>query len=421
MPPRPAAPSARHPRVPAGRSRGAAKGSRNPPLQGVRSAATPASSAGRRFLLTLLLLLLPLPVQWLAAEDAPARYFRTVTATNGTLSLEVAVRELVPVRKKRRPHLWLVGVIHLGETNYYARIQRFLDQQDLVFFEGIGATDGNFELQDDEFSLQDRMAAAMGLVFQLEAIDYHRPHFRNSDLGYRELAALFQPAEGGSASGGATGETGSGPGASGPEEGGEKAPSGNAEFNALVQIMEGRGIFGGIARLGVAAIAASPRLQATAKVMLIEMLGNLPTDLAETAGMPAGMQKLMEGLIRGRNEVVVRDVRRALRQRPRPRSIGIFYGAGHMADLEATLREQLGYRPGRERWFTAISIDPARSGLSRFELGLARGMARLQLKTLEGFGHEPAPSDGAPDDAEATPKPPPPKNAPEEPGAAGTR
>lgn len=317
-----------------------------------------------RALLGLLLLIVGSP--WaIAAEASSAEpvYLRRSADTNGLLSLEVAARELVPARKNRPP-VWLVGVIHLGSADYYAGLQAFLDRQSLVLFEGIGADEGNFELQDDEFSLQDRMASALGLVFQLEAINYDRPTFQNSDLGFEELARLF---------GGEPASEGGGSGTASP---------GGAEFNMLMQMMRGQGLFGGIARLGVSALAASPRLQATTKVMLIEMMGALPANLAEIAGMPEGMKQLMDKLIKARNDVVVRDVRRELRKRRRPGSIAVFYGAGHMADLEGRLCRELNLRPGDEQWFTALSINPTAEGLSSFEVGVARSMTRLQLRAL---------------------------------------
>ncbi|RME96138.1 MAG: hypothetical protein D6766_01445 [Verrucomicrobia bacterium] len=323
--------------------------------------------------------------------DPPPVYYRSVTDTNGVLRLEVAARELrAPGRRSAR--VWLVGVIHLGEPTYYRRLQRFLDRQTVVLFEGVGAQDGHFELQDNEFSLQQRLAQALGLVFQLDAIDYQRPHFKNSDVTYRELAALFggRPAGG---PGAPTTAPASGGGTNAPAEG-------QAEFNALVQMMEGRGLFGGLARLGVKALESSARLRATTKLMMIEMFGSLPPNLADTAGMPAGMRRLMEKLIAARNDVVVRDLRRELRRHRHPDTIAVFYGAGHMADLEMKLRRELGLKPGRERWFTAMRLDPKAAGLTPFEVGMARAMAQLQLRSL---GAEP-PGEPAtnPPPAEAT-------------------
>lgn len=321
-----------------------------------------------RTLVWLLLLVIACGSSVAADSAAPAPvYLRRTADTNGVIALQVAARELVPAGR-RRPPVWLVGVIHLGTADYYAQLQEFLDQRSLVLFEGIGADQGDFKLQDDEFSLQDQLASALGLAFQLDAINYQRPTFRNSDLGYEELVRLF----------------GGEPGGGVPEEaaGVSQTAAGGAEFNVLMQMMRGEGFFGGIARFGVSALASSPRLQATMKVMLIEMMGGLPANLAEIAGMPDGMKQLMDNLIKARNDVVVRDLRRELRQRRRPQTIAIFYGAGHMADLEERLCRELRLHPGQEQWFTALSINPTAEGLSSFEVGMARSMSRLQLRTL---------------------------------------
>ncbi len=303
------------------------------------------------------------------ADDEPESYLRAVAEETGVRSLEVAVRELLP-SEPESPRVWLVGVIHIGAPDYYEELQAFLDEQSIVLFEGIGAEDGDFDLQDNSFSLQEAMADALGLQFQLAAIDYDRDHFKNSDLDREGLARLF----GGTVSAG--GPTGSG-GAADPDSGG-------AEFNMLIQIMEGRGLLGGLAKWGVSAIAASPRLQASSKLMLIEMLGNLPPNLGEAAGLPPGAQRLMEGLIEDRNAVVVRDVRAQMHSRKGPESVAVFYGAAHMVHLESNLCRELGFTPGENRWHKAIEVDPEESGLTAWELRMTHAMARLQLRTLAG-------------------------------------
>jgi len=88
-------------------------------------------------------------------------------------------------------------------------------------------------------------------------------------------------------------------------------------------------------------------------------------------------------LVQERNQAVMRDVGAALRQRPRPRSVAVLYGAGHMAHLEQQLWAELGYRPVEERWLTAFAVDARAAGLSAFELELTRQMVRRQLEALQ--------------------------------------
>ncbi len=301
----------------------------------------------------------------------PGRYLRTTSSTNGSVALEVALRSFVP-RHGRGPVVWLVGVTHLGTTNYFAGLQRFLDAQSLVLFEGVGATNKQFKMRGDHgFSVQDEMARVLGLEFQLNAIDYSRDHFRNADLSLPQLARIFEQT------------TNAPTGAGG-------AASGQAEFNELVQVMEGSGLFGGLARLSLSLVGASPRLQAATKVALIETLGALPEDLSRVPGMTPGLKHLLAVLIEERNRTVVARLRSALRARPRPASVAVFYGAGHMTDLERRLRAALHYRPAEERWLTAFAVNPHAAGLSEWELAFTRNLVRRELEALQPATNAPS-------------------------------
>ncbi|MDX1564919.1 MAG: type II secretion system protein GspG, partial [Phycisphaeraceae bacterium] len=68
--------------------------------------------------------------------DQPKRYLRVVS-TPDHVRLEVALRRFVPAEGDG-PALWLSGVIHIGEAAYYKKVQKHLDAQDLVLFEGVG-------------------------------------------------------------------------------------------------------------------------------------------------------------------------------------------------------------------------------------------------------------------------------------------
>jgi hypothetical protein len=305
-------------------------------------------------------------------QAPPQSYLRVSRATNGVIALEVALRALRPVRG-RGPVVGLVAVTHLGTADYYGELQRFLDAQSLVLFEGVGATNQEFELQrDGDFSLQQELAKALALRFQLQAIDYHRQHFRNSDLSLAQLERLFGTAP--------TNQVATPPGV--PPAKSSPQAGGSQEFRALVQTMEGTGLLGGLARLGVAILSASPRLQATMKVALIETLGQLPEDLTNLAGLPAGFQDLFRVLVEERDKAVLRDLRAAFDQRPRLKTVAVFYGAGHMADLEGRLRSALRYRPAEERWLPAFAVDTRERGLSAWELDWIRRLVRQQLEAM---------------------------------------
>jgi hypothetical protein len=289
-------------------------------------------------------------------------YLRVREATNGTVTLEVAVRTLAPTSGPG-PVVRLVGVTHLGTSNYYAGLQRLLDPHPVILFEGVGATDKRFASQaQGEYSLQPALAKALGLRFQLQAVDYRGSNFINSDLSVPQLQRIL-----------ATGPT----------------PDGG-KLGELMSVMDGSSWLGVFVRFGLNLIESNPRLQATVQLVLVETLGAVEGDLANSAALPADLRRLMEVLIVERNRTVVEDVRRWVREwnprlrdrKARAAGLAVFYGAGHMVDLERRLREELGYRAVAEDWRPAFEVNPGAAGLSEFEIRFARSLVQEQLKAL---------------------------------------
>ena len=139
-------------------------------------------------------------------------------------------------------------------------------------------------------------------------------------------------------------------------------------------------------------IEASPRLRATVQLVMIETLGGVEGDLGDVKGLPPELRRLMDALINERNRVVVTDLRRAVagwKADRRDRSgrgpgIAVFYGAGHMVDLEERWTRELGYQPVAEEWRPAFSVNPQAAGLGEAEVRFARSMVREQLKGIRG-------------------------------------
>jgi hypothetical protein len=290
---------------------------------------------------------------------------RVIHPDSNTVALQIAARRFVPAQG-RGPVVWLSGASHVGESNYFASLQRHLDAQSLVLFEGVGAKDKKARFNpDEEVSIQHTLAASLGLVFQLSAIDYDRQHFRNSDLTLAQLQQLL-------AGGAGTNRTGRGVGTGSGEE-----------FQQLLQIMDGNSFLGTLLHAGLKLIGSSPKLQALTKVMLIEILGQLRDDLSQLKGVPPEIQRLLEVIIRERNQAVFDDLKAALRAPSPPRSISVFYGGGHMAGLERLLREELQYRPADEIWLTALAVNTSAAGLSTFEMEMMRGLVQWQMEALQ--------------------------------------
>lgn len=205
-------------------------------------------------------------------------------------------------------------------------------------------------IRDDEIpsrsegGIQQQLAGALGLVFQLDAMDHSKPHWRNSDLSMDQVSERISGA------------------------------GGNADdlFASLGGASAGARFAGALLRF----VGASPMLSGIAKVMMVEMLGQAD-ELLEV--VPGGMGRMMDVIIKDRNEVVINDLVGVLEHEPDKKNIGIIYGAGHMPDLEERMAV-LGFSENSVVWLTAIDVDLDKTGLPRSQINSMRAMLRDTVK-----------------------------------------
>jgi hypothetical protein len=315
-------------------------------------------------------------------EPFPAAYVRIVNTDSNLVQLQIAAREFLPAGGRGRA-VWLDGVSHIGDAKYYSRLQAHLDAQTLVLFEGVGPAErdasGGDETtgrekatenkpsrpgagSEDRGSLQSAMAASLGLVFQLEAIDYRRRNFRNSDLSIAQLRELMLQSE-----------TKSG------------KPGASESFQDLVELMQGDSWFDALLQMALRLLGANPKFRALGRLALIDLLGEIQGDPSRLQGLPPEMKQLLEVLLQRRNEKVLSDLKAGLAQIDRHGSIAVFFGTGHMPDLEIKLRSQLKYRPAEQIWFTVFQVDLAAAKVTPAERKLVDDFVKWQLKQAGAF------------------------------------
>ena len=205
---------------------------------------------------------------------------------------------------------------------------------------------------NDQDNIQAELAKALGLAFQLDAIDYDRPQFRCSDMSMDQLQRAMKaegldmaPLEG--------------------SLGGSSLPGKIAVF--FLRLIRTVDIFfDGVIADGM-------------KVMLIELF-------SDNAFMEQSFRQFGEGfervLIEQRNQIVIDDLRVILERERDVQSVAIFYGAAHMPDMAERLADQLGYRPHAEQWFTAFEVDLDESAMTPAQLQSLRRMIRQQLRMM---------------------------------------
>lgn len=296
--------------------------------------------------------------QHLAAAPSPEvkPYVRVRTANNSNvLELQIALRQFKPATNG--PAIWLSAVSHLGEKSYYEGLQEHLARRTLVLFEGIQGGAGKVAQEKSDLSgLQAELARSLGLVFQMDAIDYQRENFRNSDLSVPEIRELLASR----AANGTRSEAG-------------------GDFDLLMQLMRGESDLSGPITYVLKLVGGHEGLQGLGRLALLELLGAIGGDPGKISAMPESMKQLEEVLLEGRNQAVLRDLVATLPRLETDQSVSMFYGAAHMADLERRLRDHLGYQPSREVWLTAFSVDIQRSGITNSQREFIREFVRAQL------------------------------------------
>jgi hypothetical protein len=198
-------------------------------------------------------------------------------------------------------------------------------------------------------NIQVELARAINLSFQLEAMDYSHANWRCSDMSIDEVDRALTAR--------------------------------GLDFNLIGDTLAGSSLPAKFIKLVLRMIRTfdsftDGAITDTFKVVLIEMLGD------ETL-IDASMGQLGEGfaevIINERNQVVIDDVAELIANEPEIKSVAIFYGAGHMQDMEKRLIEQLSYEPAEATWFRAIDVNLNESAVSPREIRQLRVMMRRAL------------------------------------------
>ena len=286
----------------------------------------------------------------IAPDDVPEpgrhiRYARPEEGRSG--GLDIAVTEFRS--KDGLSPVVLVGAVHVADAPFFDAVQRELDQDAVVLYEGVkpeqmNAADWQAQVGEkggETAELQRALAGWFGLEYQLAGIDYRRPHFVHADMtleqflaeGGAELVPVApQPAE---------------PVATGPDASGTvvaAAPPSHGNLGA-----EAWQTWQAVREFGDMALGRPGPLRSLARRMFAETLGTV--DMGKALAMRPGFTDL---ILMKRNEVVMQKLAEVLPTATGP--IAIFYGAAHMPDLEARLTRDMGYTRTRAHWLRAWAV-----------------------------------------------------------------
>ncbi len=196
-----------------------------------------------------------------------------------------------------------------------------------------------------DFGIQQDLATAMGLVFQLDAMSHSGHQWRNSDLAVDQIQARL-------------------------------GVDLNAEKEELFSLLSGESLLAEISGSVLRFVGKSKIGKAAMMLVGIEVLSRAD-QLLQNA--PDELASLMGVLLRDRNRVVLDDVRTAI-EAGEVSNIGIVYGAAHMTDLERRLRMTQGYEVSAKTWNRAVTLDLDGLPISRTQINWFRSQIQSALE-----------------------------------------
>ena len=204
--------------------------------------------------------------------------------------------------------MFLIGAVHIGEAAYFRRLQRRLDQMDLVLYEGVKPGDSAGELSPEDLrrldtltQLQLTLNRLLMLRFQKDGLNYNRNFWVNSDVNMTELQAEL-------------------------DRQGATLPTDTPLFRILLKLIAGP--------LDIAAASPDPALSKRLRRQMAPVLANVE----KYSSLPQ-MRGFMNVVLHFRNQRVMRDLDLQLKSETGGRRLAIFYGSAHLPDFEVRLKE----------------------------------------------------------------------------------
>lgn len=274
-----------------------------------------------------------------AQSPAGHKFLRLTRDDDGEpVSMDTAIVRYVPANGDHEGlEVDLVGAVHIAEKDYYDNLNKEFEKYDVVLYElvappGTRIPKGGARQNAHPISLlQGGMKDMLKLESQVELIDYQKENLIHADMSPEDFSKSM-------------------------EERGDN-------FFALFFRMMGRSI-AEQSKQRVLAQQGKVKRGAGDVDMLMAMFdpnrsGKLKQLMAEQFENMEGMMNVFEGpngstIISERNKVALKGLKEQIDAGKK--RIGIFYGAGHMSDMERRLVDDFGLKRSAERWLTAWNL-----------------------------------------------------------------
>lgn len=267
-----------------------------------------------------------------SAESAPngeEGFVRLRTGENkGPVALETAITSFASTGNQYRGvRVDLVGAIHIADKAYYEELNRRFRGYDAVLYELVAREDANVPQPGQSSGsvvggMQVGMKSLLQLEYQLDCIEYGRKNMVHADMSPEEFAATMKRR--------------------------------NESFTGMFFRLLGRSMaeqaddpLGTSDLQIVAALFAQDRARRL-KLLMAKEFANMEGEISIFDG-PDG-----SAIITERNkkafEVLNREINKGRKK------LAVFYGAGHLPDMQRRLREDFEMRRTGTQWIPAWSL-----------------------------------------------------------------
>jgi hypothetical protein len=282
---------------------------------------------------TLLVLVCLVPTLPAAGADTGSRFIRIQRNENrDPAALQTVIAKYVPAGQQD-VEIDLVAVVHIGEQDYYRRLNKQFEKYDAVLYELVARegirppTSGERKSDNPLAMLQLGMKFLLRLEHQLEVIDYNKPNFIHADLSPEGLRRAMKE-------------------------------RGQDEMTIILGV-----ILDFLRKQGQDADKPQPQPPDLSFADLLDAtkLKRMLAQQFEDAGGDAGLGRTINQLlVEDRNKACMRVLQQQLRAGKK--KIAIFYGAAHMPDFDKRLKEELGMMRISSEWINAWSLASSSLG-----------------------------------------------------------
>lgn len=261
-------------------------------------------------------------------SDEARQFLRTTESDSGVpRTLEVAVTRYVPTDPDKEGLVVdLVGAVHVADQGYFEKLNALFDEYDVVLYELV-ATEGNKVPDPKQLrnrgmlsQLQNGMGEALALSFQLAHVDYRRDNMVHADMSAEEFDESMRKRK--------------------------------ESFTALLFRTMGYSIArepAGQTDAQLLAALFSPNRALALKRILARQFADMEGSISVFNGEGGST------LITERNKVALKRLEEQIAGGKK--KIAIFYGAGHMSDMEARLLKDFNMKWDKTTWLVAWNME----------------------------------------------------------------